>query len=324
MPSTTTPSGVARIANSPVSSTRGAEPASPVASCVSLGGGKIVLSVAVGLALALASAASAAALARAAPCSCRSFSSASSRRACSNGMWPSREPSTLRDDVAVRALERPDDRAVLGGEHLVLVGALQVGPAARAPAEIAAARLGRRCPPTTCLASSPKVTASLPELFAPRFSFSTSASALSRAALSRLLVGVVGHLDQDLPDRAAGPAPSRTGTSSARRSPSAWPRSWWRRRRSPRRSAATSASWRAAGEAHVLEVDLAVLADEVGLHLVRRHVDAGAHQVAHARRQQLLLLFLDEGVGRRWSWTADEALEGLVVEAAVLLKRRRP
>ena len=56
---------------------RGAGVAS-LASCVSLGGGKIVLSAAVGFSLAFASAASAAALARVTPCSCRSFSSASS------------------------------------------------------------------------------------------------------------------------------------------------------------------------------------------------------------------------------------------------------
>jgi hypothetical protein len=49
----------------------------------------------------------------------------------------------LGNDVAVGALERPHDRAALRFEQLVLGFALQACPAARAPAEIAPARLGR-------------------------------------------------------------------------------------------------------------------------------------------------------------------------------------
>ena len=76
-------------------------------------------------------------------------------------------------------------------------------------------------------------------------------------------------------------------------------------------------------EAHVLEVDLPPLAQELGLHLLRRDRHAVAHEIAHARRQQLLLLLLDEALGRHLQLELHEVLESVVAELAVLLHARQ-
>ena len=313
--------------NSPVSSTRGAAPASPpLASCVSLGGGKIVLSVAVGFSLAFASAASAQPWRGSRPVP----AAASPPPA---PAWPSRtgcdplEALDLGDDVAVVALERADDRAFLGGEQLVLGFALQVRPAASPPADVAAAPLARRRPPTTAWRPRRRSACRGRARF---LSFSASASALSFAALSAFASASAGSLIRIWRSRRCAGAFSYRNffCSYISLSFASFLRGVLCDLGVGRRDLRLLAP---AGEADVLEVDLPALAHELRLHLFRRHAHARAHEVAHPGRQHLFLLLRDEVVGSLLEGDADEVLERLVVEVSVLLevgharrRRRRP
>lgn len=133
--------------------------------------------------MAFASAASAAAFARVTACSCRSFSSASSRRAISYGMCPSREPSTFVMMYPSLPLDGPTMAPFLAANTLSSASPARLAPP-RAFQPESPPRALVAVSSDDCFASSLKVSAFLPLLLAPRLSFSASASAFSRAALS--------------------------------------------------------------------------------------------------------------------------------------------